>query len=115
LAGQSREAGQAALAAAGLPELGILAVTDQGIHVLTTDGILRSSPEEEVLFLPAGSQYDERPMRYTFRNPEIASDDWTRIDRARRPRSCVYRDAGGFRELWVISYRHSAFRCSQRA
>lgn len=52
---QSREAGQAALAAAGLPELGILAVTDQGIHVLTAKGILRSSPKEEVLFLPAGS------------------------------------------------------------
>ena len=48
----------------------------------------------------------------TFRNPEIASDDWTRIDRARRPRSYVYKDAGGLRELWIISYRHSAFRCS---
>jgi hypothetical protein len=49
---------------------------------------------------PSLSQQNERPRRYTFRNPEFTSDNRTRIDRARRPRYWVYRGTGGLRELW---------------
>src|SRR5690349_22977460 len=68
--------------------------------------------------MPAGSQYDERPRGYTFRNPEIASDDWTRIDRARRPRSCVYKNAGGLSGnsgLFLIATQLSVVPPVQRA
>ena len=49
-----REAGQAALARAGLPDFATLAVTDSGLHVLRA-GELTGRPVEEVAFLEAHS------------------------------------------------------------
>lgn len=52
---ESREAGIAALVAVGLPDTGVLALSDRGVHLLTAGGPFLLSPGEEVLFLAHGS------------------------------------------------------------
>jgi hypothetical protein len=50
-----REAARAALAAAGLPDTAVVAATAAGLHVLSTGGLVRIAPDQEVLRLAPGT------------------------------------------------------------